>query len=188
MWILLVSILIASVLSGFAAARRRSKRKWTGNMQIVPVANALALGTLADVTAVSGGITVAATEAFRALSVKLNWAVRDFPVGIGPVTVGICHSDYTVGEIKEFLEAAASMDRGNLIAREQASRLIRRVGMFNGLLTEETLNDGRPITTKLNWPMVTGDTVNAFAFNQAGVSLTGSAEVVTNGTVFIKWI
>ncbi len=180
--------ILGVVLCLIFAAHRRRRRKWTGDMQIVPVANALALSTLADVTVISGGITSAATEAYRVLSAKMTWAVRDFPVGLGPITVGYAHSDYSVTEIKEALEAFAAIDRGNLIAREQASRLVRRVGVFNGLLTEETLNDGKALSTKLNWPMVTGDTLNAFAYNQAGAPLTGSTEVVTNGTIFLKWI
>ncbi len=161
---------------------RKPRQKWTSDMQKVPVSNTLVLGTLTDVTAVSGGITVAALEQYRALSANLNWVLRDATEG--PILVGYAHSDYSVAEIKECLEAAQSIDQGNLIAREQASRLVRRVGLIGE--GENDLNDAKPIRTKLNWKMTTGDTLNVFAFNQTGGTLTTGAVIVTAGSIIIR--
>ncbi len=56
-----------------------------------------------------------------------------------------------------------------------AKRLVRQIGTFTGAqagLTagssdgaDVTVNDGKPVKTKLNWRLNTGDTLKMWAFN-----------------------
>ncbi len=110
--------------------------------------------------------------------------MTDLTANEGPIVVGYAHSDYTVTEIKEAMEASSAIDVGNKIANEQANRLIRVVGTMNEV--RESLNDGKPITTKLNWLMSIGDSVNLFAYNDGPGALSTNAIVSLAGDMWVK--
>jgi len=146
------------------------------------------LGTLADGIVTFGTLLEAADEEYRVLSVKQTWTLRDFTAGEGPIVVGVAHGDYSVTEVKECLDAQAGINRGDKIANEQADRLVRVVGSFPGLDTNEVLNDGKPITTKLNWHIPEGKTLVPFAWNKGGEANLGTgAEVQTFGNALIRY-
>ncbi len=105
--------------------------------------------------------------------------------GDGPLTVGICHSDYSNTEVKECLESGASIDQGDKIAQEQGNRLVRIVGsMLPG--EEENLNDGKPIKTRLNWMIDIGSAVNVFVYNEGSGSLTTGSLMKLTGSLYVK--
>ena len=107
-------------------------------------------------------------------SVKAVYGIRDFTAGEGPITFGVAHSDYSNTEIEEAVEAVTSWDLGDLIAREQANRKVRVIGIFeiddDG---EEVLNDGKPVRTKLGWMLEAGDTLQYWVLAQSGTLTTG---------------
>ncbi len=178
--VILLLLCIALAKHGQPAGRRYSLRK----VRTIP---AIALGTLADVTVQVGAVTGSADGQYRAMSHKAVWSLRDFTAGEGPITVGYAHSDYSVTEIKEALEIANSINLGDLVAsREQSQRLVRVVGQFPGILAAETLNDGKPIKTRLNWAMPIGKALNVFAYNESGNSLTTGAFVQATGDLWVK--
>ena len=112
-------------------------------------------------------------------------------LGDGPVTVGYAHSDYSVTEIKECLEAFAAIDQGDKIARERANRLVRTVGTLGagvvaGATSYDVLNDGKPVSTKLNWLINIGDSVVLFAFNESTGALTTGSFINAQGDIWIK--
>lgn len=120
--------------------------------------------------------TVADTT--RVSSVKATYSISDFTPGanIGPIAVGLAHSDYTAAEIEEWIEQAGSWDIGNLQTKEVRSRRIRQVGVFDdpsAVQISNRLNDGRLIHTKLNWLLAEGDTVAVWCYN------LGTAAVAT---------
>ncbi len=164
------------------------KRKWTANDAMVPFVANTPLITLADATVLTGALTNASDNEYRALSVRGTWAMRAVTAGEGPIMVGVAHADYTVTEIKECIEAEAAMSRGDKIAREQADRLVRRIGTFANESTDEVLNDGKPITTRLNWVIADGSQINLWAYNQSGATLTTGAVVSINGKIRLRWI
>ncbi len=87
---------------------------------------------------------------------------------VGPLMVGIAHSDYTAAEIEEWIETTDSWDEGNKQQQEVAGRLIRKIGIFRTMATatESTrLNDGRPIRTKLNWILLQGQSLSLWVYN-----------------------
>ncbi len=110
--------------------------------------------------------------------------MTDLTANDGPIVIGLAHSDYTVTEIKEALEASTAIDAGNLIAQERANRKVRIIGTMNEV--RESLNDGQPISTKLNWLMTIGKTVNLFAYNDGAALLTTGAVVALNGDLWVK--
>ncbi len=145
----------------------------------------LTLGTLGSVTAITIGLTGASDSQYRLISVKLTWDTIGQSANEGPIIVGLAHSDYTVTEIKEALEANTAISAGDKVAGERANRLVRIIGTFGGG-TNSLLNDGRPIKTRLNWLMTIGDQAVVFAYNDSGSALTTGAVVNVNGDVYVK--
>lgn len=185
MYHILLAVLMAALL-----AKRGRRGRWNPNNKVVRVSGAIALLTLADVTLLAGSITNVSDEAYRVFSVKATYALRDFTQGEGPLEVGIAHGDYTDAEIEEWREATAAISRGDEIAREQMNRKCRHVGTF-GLDSggdASVLNDGRPIKTRLNWVIATGDTVKVWIYNRSGGPLTSGSEVVVAGSAFIRFV
>jgi len=164
-----------------------AKRTWNQNNRVVPVRGELALAALANLDLIAGAVTATSTEAYRLLSIKLAWAIRNHTPGEGPITIGVAHGDYSAAEIEEWLEATSAIELGNLVAKEQSSRLCRRIGTFDGELAQEVLNDGKPVHTKLNWLMATGQTLQMWAYNRSGAVLTTGSVVVGEGTGFLRF-
>ncbi len=106
-------------------------------------------------------------------SVKAVYAVRDFTSGEGPIVFGVAHSDYSNDEVEQAVEAITSWDLGDLIAREQANRKVRTIGTFALDEGEETLNDGKPVRTKLGWILEAGDTLQYWVLAVGGALTTG---------------
>ena len=180
-------IILIVALAMMAKHGRRPRRRWNPNNQVVQVLEALSLATLGNATALPGEVVPAADGEYLAITMKGTWALRDGTAAEGPITVGFSHGDYTATEIGEWLASSTAMSRGDKIANERAKRLIRRVGVFSGSGTDETLNDGKPITTRLGWAIPEGTVINLWAFNQSGAALTTGTEVVFNGQVFLRW-
>ncbi len=161
---------------------RKSRKRRSFNLRRVRPTPSLALTTLAASTAKSAGLTGASTSTYRAVSTNMIWIAELLQEG--PVIVGLAHSDYSVTEIKECIESAGSIDAGDKIAQEKANRLVRMVGTLG--VDEDTLNDGKPIKTRLNWLISIGDEVNVFAYNDSGAVLTTGAIVHVTGDLWVK--
>ncbi len=172
-----------------ATAKRMAKHTGKGkrryNLRRIRVTDEQALGTLASDIAILGGLHGAVVAAIRVVSAAMTWALNGLTEGEGPITVGYAHGDYTVTEIKECLEAQASASGQDKIARERANRLIRVVGTFSGE-ANQSLNDGKPIKTRLNWRITPGVVLNAFVFNEGTGALTTGAFIHTQGNLWVK--
>ncbi len=144
----------------------------------------LALGTLAATTAIENDFDDAVTERTLISSLVAIWSLSEATKGsgIGPIMVGVAHKDYGIVEIEEWIETTASWDTGSLkTKREIATRWIRRVGVFEmpASATESvTLNDGKPIKTKLNWMLQTDETLVIWAYNMGAVAFATTSPVV----------
>ncbi len=161
---------------------KHSKRRF--NLRKVRVSPRQALTTLASNLAIVGALVPAADGAYRLVTAKGSWGITELAATEGPITVGFAHSDYSVTEIKECLEAQAAISKGDKVAQEQANRLVRVVGVLNG--GDDQLNDGKPISTKLNWLITIGDLVNIFAYNDGSDALTTGANVTFMGNCWIR--
>ncbi len=161
---------------------RKPKRRF--NLRKVRATGELALATLASDTAIAVGLTGASVNPYRLQSINATWGVRALTAGEGPVTIGIAHSDYSVTEIKECLEATSSIDLGNKVEQERSNRLVRVIGTV--LAQEPMLNDGKPIRTKLNWLISVGFEADMFAYNEFTGALTTGAVVHMSGDLWVK--
>ncbi len=165
-------------------ANKKRGRKF--NLRPVRFESNNPLTTVGDNLVVTAGLTGTSANGYRCKSVKSVWSLKGLTVGQGPIMVGYAHSDYSTTEIKEAIEASGAIDIGNKVAQEQANRLVRIVGQFSGDAADETLNDGKPLKTKLNWAVGIGDEVSQFAYNDSGAPLTTGAEAGATGTMWIQ--
>ncbi len=171
-------------------ARRKRSRRRSFNLRRVRVTDELAVGALASLDVVSAAMTAAVTDPLRVISANLTWSLADLgALDDDAQEFGIAHSDYQANEIEEALEAVASIDLGNKLAQEQANRLVRSVGQFvdtAGTGGGLGFNDGRPMKTKLNWLLSTGDSLSMWIRNGSGAVYTTGATVVVLGDLWVK--
>ncbi len=162
--------------------KKRPSRRF--NLRKVRVTPARTLLTLASVTVTEITVHAVAAGAVRIISAKLAWSLTDLTANDGPIIVGFAHSDYTVTEIKECIEASTAIDLGDKVAQERANRLVRIVGTMNDV--RDDLNDGEPISTKLNWRFNPGETLMMWCYNDGAALLTTGASVEASGNLWVK--
>jgi len=168
---------------------RKPTRRKSFNLRRVRYSSELALSTLASDTALTAAVFGAADGAYRLISLKGTYAIRGLSAGEGPVTIGWAHSDYSVTEIKECLEAVSAISQGDKIANEKTNRLIRTIGTFPAAVASSagiSLNEGRPWKTRLNWLIAVGDSVVFFVFNEDTGALSTGAIVNMQGDAWVK--
>ncbi len=179
---MMLEILIAGLLVWMLVARKGKRRKM-GRYIRGSVNEGFSLGTLAGGTLLSTVFDETVSERTLISSLIATYALADVTVGtdIGPVMVGVAHSDYTDAEIEAVIEATSSWAEADLVAREVANRKVRRIGIFHGANTNAagivTLNDGKPIKTKLNWILTTGQTLNLWCYNMGANAFATTAPV-----------
>jgi len=165
-----ILVVMAAIAIGIAAARRRGSSRARMSKYIRGmISEDIDLGTLAARTAVLES-TATVVDTTRVTSIEVMYSLANFTptADVGPIMVGVAHSDYTLAEVEAFIELASSWTAANLVNREISNRLIRRIGTFEipALATESAvLNDGKPIKTKLNWRLSEGQGLNFWAYN-----------------------
>ncbi len=177
--------MLLAFLSMAKAKSRRGKRRY---VLVAQGDSEIALATLAAQTAITAAFQANADRPIFVISADGIWTVKDLTVADGPIVVGWCHSDYTVTEIKEYLEGNTGFTRASMTEREIQTRKIRVAGIISsneGTGTDAVLNDGKPIRTKLGWSQPAGTTINMFAYNK-GTDLTTGAELQVTGKVYFK--
>ncbi len=165
-------------------------RKRNGNMKNyakIRINQLLGIGTLANLTAISTVLTSTMENEGRISSIEGTWSRRTGTAGEGPLMVGVAHPDYTTAEIEAAIEIAV-LGPGTMIQKEVANRLVRHIGTFSGVDSNEVLNDGRPIKTKLNWGFQDGQVaLSVWVYNLFGTALTTGTVVNTLGHLNVFW-
>ncbi len=177
-------IMALAVLLGLAKRKGRRGRKFRkylrGNIDLD-----FLLGTLAAETLVFSVVPDVLVEKAWCSSVKASYSMQNMTPGgnVGPITIGVAHSDYTSAEIESWLENLGSWDQGGQLEQEIARRKCRVIGTFENLPLGETarLNDGRKFTTKCGWQLITGQTLRFWAYNEGS-----SALATTDPTVHVS--
>lgn len=154
--------------------RRRSskfRRYLKGNIGLD-----ISLGALDPDTGIIGP-TNTVVETARCSSVKAIYSLSGGSAGPneGPILVLVTHSDYSLAEIDAWIEQTDSWQEGNKVAKEVSSRWIRKIGILEYPVIDGeaiALNDGKPITTKLNWNLITGQGLNFVGYNLGSATLT----------------
>ncbi len=164
-------------------------KRYPKGFAAIPVTALMSLGTLADGIVLDADIfSNDFLESFWANSFHGTWSIRNHTITEGPITVGMAHSDYTVTEILEKLVADEANNRGDMVAREQSRRKVRRVGAFGGANTDEVLNDGKLIKLALKFKIPNTMNLAMWARNQSGASLTTGTQVLINGTLYGRYM
>ncbi len=187
-----ILVLLATIylIVGAFPKKGRGRRSMSGYVK-GNLDEELALGALASITLVGVALDETMVEAGRISSLVAAWALGDWTAGAGdgPITFGVAHSDYSDAEIEEVIENTGSWDTGDKISREVAKRQVRIIGTFRSDTLATTrmvvFNEGRPMKTKLNWKMTTGDTLKIFAYNNGASALATGATIFANGHVNI---
>ncbi len=162
-------------------AKKRSR------MLHVPSINTeLTVGALVSEEAVTALVANSVVRKEFLLSTKLTVALDGNNPADGPLLVGLAHSDYSTAEILEWINAQGAWDTGDLVAREQARRKVRAIGVFPGILASEVLNDGNPIKTTCKWTLDEGDTIKFWALNEDTDNRQGGGFVSFNGKAFLR--
>ncbi len=140
------------------------------------------LNLLSDIV-VKQAMSAVSVATYRAVTLKGLWSISGLTAGEGPLTIGVAHSDYSITEIGECLQAQAGIDPANKIENERANRLVRVIGSFN---SDGVLNDGKPVKTCLNWLIPIGQTLDMWAFNESTAQLTTGAVLNFAGDLWVK--
>lgn len=162
------------------------RRRYSKGFVAIPFFATLAIGTLSDgVAALSGLLGATLGEDLFITSIKAAWSMEAHTAGEGPYSVGFHHSDLSVTELVEGLTAQQT-DPDDIIANERGRRPARKVGTFSGLNTDEVLNDGRPIKTKIKWSVGDGHNPAMYCLSHATSTTTGTV-INCQGTIFGRW-
>jgi len=164
--------------------RVRSMRKYLKGQ----VNESLLLGTLAPDTLILDTFDEVVPEKSLISSIVATWSLDAITSPQGPILFGVAHSDYTAAEIEEVLENTGSWSAGSKVEQEIAKRLVRIIGTFvtdeASAATDVVWNDGKPVKTKLNWSLQTGQTLKMWAYNISTAALSGAAPLMrANGHV-----
>ncbi len=174
-------IIIGLLIPLGMAKRGRKGRSMQGYLK-GNVDEELNLGTLASKTLVADTWDESPEEKTLISSIVATWSLDGIVSGQGPLIFGVAHSDYSDAEIEAVIENQASWDQGSKVEQEIAKRLVRQIGQFvneTGSGTNDVqFNDGKPVKTKLNWRLNTGDTLKMWAYNVSGAALSTSAPVM----------
>lgn len=179
-----IFILLATCL--LAKKGRTGRRRYTGYF-FPRVSSTLALSTLATNDMLIGAVLGAVDAPTWISKIRATWTISNITQGDGPIIVGLAHSDYSAAEVEEWFEATSAWQTNNKIAAEQAARKCRMVGALQsdaaGDNTTWSLNDGKPITTKLGFAVNATQGLIFWAFNDGNAVLITGSSIHLNGVV-----
>ncbi len=143
----------------------------------------LSLGTLAPDTLVADTWDESPEEQTLISSIVCTWSLDNLTGSQGPIIFGVAHSDYSDAEIEAVIENQASWDQGSKVEQEVAKRLVRQIGKFTSKIlisgpSDVGFNDGKPMKTKLNWRLNTGDTLKMWAYNISTSALATTVPIM----------
>ena len=180
MYNIILLALAASLVVAGMARRRRRKTNWNKYMSGT-IDLDLEVGALAGLDLVGEALSETVVDSTRVSTIRATYSLAGWTlfVNSGPILVGVAHSNYSDPEIESFIEASGSWDQGGLVEREVRSRRIRFIGTFptpeGGVGAASVLNDGKPITTKLNWNLSEGDTLRFWVYNTGSATINNAA-------------
>jgi len=167
---------------------RKTRSRNRKGFVAIPFQVTVALDTLAQDTVVKQ--TILSNNFARdiyLISADAYWSMKGNTADENPIAVGFAHSDLSVTEILENLNAEVS-DPSDIIAAERSRRPVRRVGQFaSGTLTGFSLADGKLIRSTLKFGVTDGKQIAAWAVNRSNGSLTTGTLIECSGTIYGRW-
>ncbi len=169
-------------------AKHKGRRRRRGIVAI-PFSIQGALGTLGDETV----IVVAAlgsnfTEDFYLVSVDVSVHIRGLTANEGiPTQYGVAHSDLSVTEIGENLDAEMTSP-DDIIAKERSRRPVRSAGYLRGgNLAIEVRQETDKVRIPCRFSIGDGFNLSCWVKNKSGSALTTGAVQEWFGTMFGRW-
>ncbi len=153
---------------------------------VLPYSVSVVGGTTANGAVAAGAISNTVDDRVWAMSLSGTFGSRSVTPGEGPIVIGVAHSDYSAAEIEECLEAQASWDQSDLVARERARRKVRTIGIFANEAAANTLFDGREKKVKLGFMLEPGMTLDFWIWNKSGATLTTGGIYQCDGRVYAR--
>ncbi len=147
----------------------------------------VSLGALASSDVVIANLTALSQDAY-VISADLTWSTQGVSINDGPIQCGLAHSDYTVTEIQEAIDASPAND-SDMIQIERTRRKVRTVGIFerDGTATGKSLNDGKKMRSKMGWHVSNNKEISIWAQNRDAATLTTGGQVQVTGTLYLVW-
>ncbi len=181
-----ILLLVALVLPLLAMAAKRSTKGLIGVPVNLPD---FALGTLGSETVIANDlVTGDSTNQRRTywFSFKGYISSDNVALGQGPIEIGVAHSDLSVTEIAEALDAAASVSQDNVIENERARRPVRSWGIFTARDITEWLNNRATTNQRFKIGFSTGEDFEPviWARNHSGAVLTTGGVVNAFGKLW----
>ncbi len=152
----------------------------------IPFNAEISVSTLANNTFIVGAVMGTAGEDMFVISVDCLWTLKDIVAGEGPMMVGFSHGDLSVAELAAWADASLT-DPDDIISKEAARRPARKVGVFSCLNTDEVLNDGRQIRSRIKISIGDGHSLGFWALNRSNAAFTGDRVLEIEGTAFCRW-
>lgn len=154
----------------------------------IPFYFELTLGNLAQNGVAAGNIfTASVTNPIYLISADVTWSISDLTAGEGPIRFGFYHGDLSSTEVQENLTVdGEALLNGDIIAIEKSRRPVRSSGVFSGLNTEEVLNDGQHVRTKLRFSLHEGKNLAIFGWNRSGAALTTGSFITAEGILYAR--
>jgi len=179
-----ILIILALAMTPVMAARKGKRRRSAG-FRVVRVKGSVALATLANLTVVKASLFVNGGQRQFIIAADLTWTLMNATATEGPFYCGLAHNDYTVAEIKEWIESGAGVET-NQIEQEKNRRLCRDSIVFSGVGTEEVANDGKPKRTKVRFHVEDSQELAFWVYNDSDATLAGGAIVNCYGKVYVR--
>ncbi len=171
-------------------ARRSGRRRRPFNLRRVRVSGSTAVTALAAFDVITGEFVPVSDTPYRCMSIDITWQLTNLgATSDDGFEFGVAHSDYSAAEVEQALEAVQSVDTGNKQALEQADRLVRTIGTFQGAAGSGaglSFNNGNPKKVKLNWYIGNGEGINTWVRNGSPTDYTIGANVSRLGNMWIK--
>ncbi len=164
---------------------RRNGGRNRRNFVAIPFDFTVTVGALVPgAIAVGSGITFG--EDIFIISVDCVWSIYNHTAGEGPLKVGFAHGQLSSAEIIEALQAEQSSP-DMIVEKEHARRPVRIAGVFSGISTEENLNMGTPLRTKVRFSIGNGYTPDFWILNRDAAPLTPGTILTVDGVIYGRW-
>ncbi len=185
--IILVLTAIWAILPSMA---RKPKRRASGRFRAVRLQFNVTIGTLGSGVMLTTSLGIGTGQEYWAISADISYVLENVTVGAGgPLAVGLCHGDYSVTELDEWYEATNNF-MGDQIEIEEGRRKCRDVGIMNSIGisgTNQHLNDGRPVRTKLGFRVEDGKTTNVWVRNMGTNAYATTVPILRGyGKLFVR--
>ncbi len=169
------------------AKKRPYTKKRGKGFRAIPFNKSLTLSTLGTGIVVETGLLdTTFVDRSYCISMDVYAMKRNGTVGEGPLIWGVAHGDLSVAEIAEALSAGGP-SRDDIIEREQASRPVRKCGIFPQIAGDEVQEDGKEIRKKIGFAVGQNVDLNLWCQSKASeANLTTGCSIQVMGTLYIK--